>query len=410
SESCYNTLDVHLNYQYRAFGVPGLGLKRGLADDLVIAPYASALALMVAPEEACLNLQRLSAEGFEARYGFYEAIDYTPSRQRRRQERAVVRSFMTHHQGMSLLSLAHLLLDRPMQKRFESDPLFQATMLLLQERIPRATAFYLETPELSDVRAISSGMEMPVRVFNSPNTPIPEVQLLSNGRYHVMVTNAGGGYSRWKDIAVTRWREDTTRDNWGTFCYLRDVASGEFWSTAYQPTLKRPDTYEAIFSGARAEFRRRDHDYEAHTEIVVSPEDDIELRRIRITNSSRTRRTIDVTSYAEVVLASPAADALHPAFNNLFVQTEIISRQRAILCTRRPRSQDEHAPWMFHLMTAHGTEIGEVSYETDRMQFIGRGRTVANPQAMSGRATLSGALSGSEGSVLDPIIAIRCRV
>ncbi|MDA8079876.1 MAG: hypothetical protein M0Z79_13195 [Nitrospiraceae bacterium] len=410
SESGYNTVDVHFNYQYRAFGVPGLGLKRGLADDLVIAPYASALALMVAPEEACLNLQRLSAEGFEARYGFYEAVDYTPSRQRRRQDRTVVRSFMAHHQGMSLLSLAHLLLDRPMQKRFESDPLFQATMLLLQERVPRATAFYLEAPELSDVRAISSGAEMPVRVFNSPNTPLPEVLLLSNGRYHVVVTNAGGGYSSWKGMAVTRWREDTTCDNWGMFCYFRDVATGKFWSAAYQPTLKRADTYEAIFSEGRAEFRRRDFDYDIHTEIVVSPEDDIELRRTRITNSSRTRRTLDVTSYAEVVLAPSAADALHPAFSNLFVQTEILDHRKAILCARRPRSLEEHTPWMFHLMTAHGADIGEVSYETDRMKFIGRERTVANPKAMSGRSTLSGALSGSEGSVLDPIVAIRYRI
>ncbi|MDD5708855.1 MAG: glucoamylase family protein, partial [Kiritimatiellae bacterium] len=410
SESGCNTVDVHLNYQYRAFGVPGLGLKRGLADDLVIAPYASALALMVAPEEACLNLQRLAAEGFEARYGLYEAIDYTPSRQLRGQASAVVRSFMAHHQGMSLLSLSYLLLDRPMQKRFESDPLFQATTLLLQERVPKATAFYLQTPELSDVRATSGGAEMPVRVFRTPNTPIPEVQLLSNGRYHVMVTNAGGGYSRWKDIAVTRWREDSTRDNWGTFCYLRDVASGKFWSTAHQPTLKRSDTYEVIFSDARAEFRRRDLDIDTHTEIVVSPEDDIELRRIRIMNSSRTRRTIDVTTYAEVVLASSVSDALHPAFSNLFVQTEIIRPQRAILCSRRPRSVDERPPWMFHLMTMHGADTEEVSYETDRMQFIGRGRSVANPQAMSGRSTLSGTLSGSEGSVLDPIVAIRYRI
>ena len=323
SESGYNTIDVHLNYQYRAFGVPGLGLKRGLAEDLVIAPYASALALMVAPEEACLNLQRLAAEGLEGKYGFYEAIDYTPSRLPRGKSSAVVRSFMAHHQGMSFLSLAYLLLDRPMQKRFESDPLFQATTLLLQERVPKATAFYSHAAELSDIRTTPSGAETPVRVFSSPDTPIPEVQLLSNGRYHVMVTNAGGGYSRWKDIAVTRWREDSTCDNWGTFCYLRDVTSGEFWSTAYQPTLKQSDNYEAIFSEARAEFRRRDHDFDTHTEIAVSPEDDIELRRITITNRSRTRRAIEVTSYAEVVLASPAADALHPAFSNLFVQTEI---------------------------------------------------------------------------------------
>ncbi len=406
SECGYNTVDVHLNYQYRAFGVPGLGLKRGLAEDLVIAPYASALALMVAPEAACLNLQRLAAEGLEGQFGFYEAVDYTASRLPRGRSYAVVRSFMTHHQGMNFLSLAYLILDRPMQKRFESDPLFQATTLLLQERIPKATAFYLHTAELSEIRAISVGPEMPVRVLRSADTPTPEVQLLSNGRYHVMVTNAGGGYSRWKDLAVTRWREDTTRDNWGTFCYIRDVASGEFWSNTHQPTLKRAETYEAVFSEGRAEFRRHDFDFDTHTEIVVSPEDDIELRRVRITNRARIRRTIEVTSYAEVVLAVPAADALQPAFSNLFVQTEIIRERKAILCTRRPRSLEERAPWMFHLMAVHGTEVAEVSYETDRARFIGRGCTVAAPQALGDSA----ALSGSQGSVLDPIVAIRYRI
>ena len=406
SESGYNLVDIHLNYQYRAFGVPGLGLKRGLGEDLVVAPYASALALMVAPEAACLNLQRLASAGLEGKFGLYESIDYTPSRQRRGESSTVVRSFMTHHQGMSLLSLAYLLLDRPMQKRFESDPLFQATLLLLQERIPRATALFPHTAQLSDIRPIAGAPETPIRVFSSPDTPIPQVQLLSNGRYHVMVTNAGGGYSQWKNLAVTRWREDATRDNWGSFCYLRDVASGEFWSTAHQPTLKRAESYAAIFSEGRAEFRRRDHDFDTHTEIVVSPEDDIELRRLHITNRSQTRRTIDVTSYAEVILAPAAAEALHPAFSNLFVQTEIIDPRRAILCTRRPRSLDEPAPWMFHLMAVHGADIGEISYETDRMQFIGRGNTVAAPQAVNDSA----ALAGSQGSVLDPIAAIRYRI
>ncbi len=411
SESGYNAIDVHLSYQYRAFGVPGLGLKRGLADDLVIAPYASLLALMVAPREACLNLERLSAEGFEGRFGFYEAIDYTPSRLPRGQSNAVVRSFMAHHLGMSMLSLAHLVLDRPMQKRFESDPLFQATTLLLQERIPKATAFYSHiAAEATDAHAAKEGFEASVRVFDSPGTVIPEIQLLSNGRYHVMVTNAGGGYSRWKDLAVTRWREDTTRDNWGTFCYLRDVTSGELWSTAHQPTLRRPDNYEAIFSEGRAELRRRDHDWVTHTEITVSPEDDIELRRITITNRGRARRAIEVTSYAEVVLAPPAADALHPAFSNLFVQTEILRERQAILCTRRPRSEEEQPPWMLHLMAVHGAESEEVSYETDRGRFIGRGRTVADPLAMSFPSGPSSPLSDSQGSVLDPIVAIRHRI
>jgi cellobiose phosphorylase len=406
SECGYNSIDAHLNYQYRAFGVPGMGLKRGLADDLVIAPYASALALMVAPEEACLNLQKLAAAGFEGKYGLYEAIDYTPSRVPRGQSNVVVRSFMGHHQGMSFLSLACLLLDRPMQKRFESDPVFQATALLLQERVPRAMAVYSHLAELSDVRAASNGGEAPVRIFTSPDTPMPELQLLSNGRYHVMITNAGGGYSRWKGIAVTRWREDGTCDNWGTFCYIRAVASGEFWSAAFQPALQASESYEAILSEGRVEFRRRDHEFDTYTEIAVSPEDDIEVRRISITNGSWARRAIDVTSYAEVVLAPPAADALHPAFGNLFVQTEIIREKRTILCTRRPRSREERPPWMFHLMAVHGAELGEISYETDRMRFIGRGHTIADPQAMADPAPLS----GGEGPVLDPIVAIRYQI
>jgi len=438
SESGYNTVDLHLNYQYRAFGVPGLGLKRGLAEDLVIAPYASVLALMVAPEAACQNLQRLAADGFMGRFGFFEAIDYTPARQRRGQTGTVVRSFMAHHQGMSLLALAYQVLDRPMQRRFEADRQFQAVMLLLQERIPKATTLFSHTAQLADMRAATDVMAAPIRRFDSPDTPQPEVQLLSNGRYHVMLTNAGGGYSRWKDLAVTRWREDGTCDNGGSFCYLREVGSFEPWSITHQPTRKRADSYEAIFSEGRAEFRRRDGHFETYTEIVVSPEDDIELRRVRVTNRSRQRRQIEVTSYAEVVIAPPAADALHPAFSNLFVQTEILPDRNAILCTRRPRSLGEQAPWMLHQMVVHGAANGEVSCETDRLRFIGRGRSAATPLALNGHGGLSATLSSplsrpasadflpgmtmrrkaaystplsnTAGSVLDPVVAIRTTI
>jgi cyclic beta-1,2-glucan synthetase len=406
SESGYNAVDIHLNYQYRAFGVPGLGLKRGLAEDRVVAPYASVLALMVAPVPACLNLERLSREGVEGPYGFYEAVDFTPSRLPRGQTSTLIRSFMAHHQGMSFLALNSLLLENLMQKRFAADPMLQATLLLLQERIPKATASYSRAAGIADLGMMTSSPEKPMRIFTTPDTPAPELQLLSNGRYHVMVTNAGGGYSCWKGMAVTRWREDSTSDNWGAFCYLRDLAGREFWSTAYQPTLKRTEDYEVIFTEDRAEFRCRHRGLEMHTEITVSPEHDIELRRLRLTNSSRTARTLDVTSYVEVVLASAIADALHPAFSNLFVETEILRDRHTILCTRRPRSQNEQAPYLFHLMAVHGVESTEVSYETDRLRFIGRGNTIVNPQAISNLA----ALSNSEGSVLDPIAAIRYRL
>jgi cyclic beta-1,2-glucan glucanotransferase len=404
SESGYNMVDASLNYQYRAFGVPGLGFKRGLAEDLVIAPYASAMALMVVPQEACENLEKLSAEGFEGRYGFFEAIDYTASRLPRGQSDVLIRSFMVHHQGMSFLSLAYLLLDKPMQKRFESEPQFQATLLLLQERIPKAIAYYAPATDVADTSVPSAETEM--RIINTPNTTIPEVQLLSNGKYHVMITNSGAGYSRWKDISVTRWREDTTCDNWGTFCYIKDLENGIFWSTGFQPTLKQTKDYEVVFSQGRAEFRRKDNNIETHTEIVVSPEDDIEMRRVHLTNRSRKQRIIEVTSYAEVVLASAASDNAHPAFSNLFVQTEIVSQRHAILCTRRPRSVEDQCPWMFHLMNVYGAKVEKISYETDRMQFTGRRNSTVQPQAMIS----SNALAGNEGSVLDPIVSIRYKI
>jgi cyclic beta-1,2-glucan synthetase len=226
----------------------------------------------------------------------------------------------------------------------------------------------------------------------------------------VLVTASGGGYSRWKDIAVTRWHEDLTRDHSGSFCYIRDTASGAFWSNAWQPTQQRPAGYEAIFTEGRAEFHRQDRVdgslIETRTEIVVSPEDDIELRRIRLINRSGERRRLEVTSYAEVVLAAPTADALHPAFSKLFVQTEILRSKRALLCTRRPRTRGEQPGWLFHLMAVSGAGTGDASFETDRARFIGRGRTLASPLALTGR----GRLSGSQGSVLDPIVAIRQEV
>ncbi|MDP1757417.1 MAG: glucoamylase family protein, partial [Pseudohongiella sp.] len=390
SESGYSTVDASLNYQYHAFGVPGLGLKRGLAEDSVVAPYASAMALMIAPLEACENLQRLTAAGCEGRFGFFEAVDYTPARLSRGQDFHIVRSFMSHHLGMSLLAIAHLLLNQPMQRRFSADPSFQATLLLLQEKIPRATILQSQNAMHADGSSFFDSPAVPVHLPIGPDTPAPVVQLLSNGRYHVMVTNAGGGYSHWNKQAITRWREDSSCDNWGMFVYLRDVSSGAFWSAAHQPTLKKAESYAAVFPAGRAEFRRRDHFYETYSEIVVSPEDDIELRRVRITNRGSARKTIELTSYAEVVLASQAADLMQTTFSNLFVQTQIINDQLAIVCTRRPRSEGEKTPWMFHLLGPNGTAISKVSFETDRMKFIGRGQTLVAPRALTSDQALSG--------------------
>ena len=404
SESGYSRTDVQLSYQYRAFGVPGLGLKRGLADDLVIAPYATAMALMVEPGPACENLERLAAEGRLGAYGFYEAVDYTPARLPPGQTSVTIRSFMAHHQGMCLLALANLLHDGPMLRRFMACPLLKATDLLLQERVPRAAAgVFAEDLEIENARILSAEVEGVMRVFTSPAPAAPEVHLLSNGRYHVAISSAGGGYSRWRDLAVTRWREDATRDCWGTFTYLRDLATGEFLSAAFQPALRATKVYEAIFTEARAEFRQSHAGLDVHTEISVSPEDDVELRRLTLTNRTGAVRQIEVTSYSEVVLARPDADSVHPAFSNLFVQTESLPKSSALLCTRRARSADEKPPWLLHLMVGQGGEQGTVSCETDRARFVGRGGDLVRPAALRSLEPLSGTV----GSVLDPIVALR---
>jgi len=404
SESGYNRTDVHMNYQYRAFGVPGLGFKRGLTEDLVIAPYATVMALMVAPVAACENLQRLAADGRAGLHGFYEAVDYTPARLRPEETSATVLSFMAHHQGMSLLALVNLLRDFPMHRRFMACPLLKATDLLLQERMPKTAASVLaEDLQLEESRVLSGEGESVMRVFTNPHTPAPEVHLLSNGRYHIALTHTGGGYSQWRDLAVTRWREDATRDCWGTFVYLRELALGDVWSTTFQPTLRSGKGDETIFTQARAEFRQRHNGLEIHTEISVSPEDDVELRRITITNRTRSARTLELTSYAEVVLAPAGADASHPAFSNLFVQTEFLPHASAVLCSRRARAAEERPPWLLHLMVAQGGDSGTLSCETDRARFVGRNGTLASPAAMHG----SEPLSNTVGSVLDPIVSLR---
>ena len=402
SESGYLLIDQHLTYQYRAFGVPGLGLKRGLGDDLVIAPFASVLALMVAPAEACANLVRLVAEERSGPYGLYEAVDYTPSRLPRGQASATVRQYMAHHQGMALLALDKVLCGAPMQRRFRADLRLRAADLLLHERVPHlAGSVRLHEGEVESAQRPPEEAAAPLRVLASPRTP-GEVNVLSNGRYQVMVGPGGGGWSRWRDLAVTRWREDPTLEDHGLFCYIRDLASGRCWSNTYQPTQIEPDEHHAVFTQAKAEFHRVDGDIEVHTEIAVSPEDDVEVRRVVLRNHSRFIRHIELTTYTEVVLAAQAADAGHPAFSNLFVQTEVI-HDGVLLASRRPRRPDERPPWLVHLVNTTCHEEALPSFETDRAAFIGRGRSIADPVALAS----PGRLAGGVGAVLDPIVAIR---
>ena len=408
SESAYNARDLELTYQYSNFGVPGLGLKRGLGDNSVIAPYATALAAMAEPRAAIENFRRLETAGGKGRYGFYEALDYTLARVPQGKRVAVVQAFMAHHQGMTIVALANTLLDSIMPARFHDEPLVKAAELLLQERMPR----HIATP-LTTVAEEGKGASQVKRVesrdgrrLTSPHSRIPATCVLSNGRYTVMLTAAGAGYSRWHNLALTRWREDATCEDWGTSIYLKDVDQGDVWSAGFQPTAREPDHYQVTFNEDRAEFLRRDGDLTTGMTVLVSTEDDAEVRRVSISNGGSGTREIEITSYVELALATQAADAAHPAFSKLFVETEFLRGSGALLAHRRKRAPAEDEVWAGHLVVVERGIVGKPEFETDRARFLGRGHSLRAPRALIEDRRLS----GTTGTVLDPIFSLRARV
>ncbi len=411
SESAYAAFTVDGDYHYQSFGTPGLGLKRDIGNDLVITPYATALAVAVRPREALENFRKLAAEGGEGRYGFHEAVDFTRERVPKGKRSSVVRSYMAHHHGMSLVALGNALLNEPMPRRFHAEPMIRAAELLLQERIPRDVPiiepFEAEQPSNNQVQKMErASVPLMSRRLSTPNTPAPRTHLLSNTQYGLMLTNAGSGYSVCRGVDVTRWREDATRDAAGFFIYLRDLASDLTWSAGFQPTCRVADYYEAIFSADKVAFRRLDAGIETLTEITVSPEARAEIRRVTLTNHDTRAREVELTSYAEVVLLGHAGDVSHPAFGKLFLETEWVASPEALLCRRRPRSTEQSPVWAVHVAATDSDPSGSTEFETDRARFLGRGRSPLDPAAMDPGATLSGTV----GAVLDPVLSLRRRV
>jgi cyclic beta-1,2-glucan glucanotransferase len=405
SESAYNVRDHQFTYQYRAFGVPDLGLKRGLARDLVVAPYATTLAAMIEPERAMENLQTLEQKGALGAYGFYDALDYSRPEPGRRY--AIVRSYMAHHIGMSLVSLGNALLGAQWHDRFHGDAMVRAAALLMDERVPRRLALHEAQPVRSDEAIPVAEEARPVvREFDTADTKQPHVAFLGHAPLTVMVSNAGAGYSRYEELAVTRWRADGTRDNTGQFCYVKDVHRARTWSAAHQPVCAPADWYRALLATDGVTLHRFDGDIETRSEIVVVPEDSAEVRRVTVTNDGDETRDVELTSYGEIVMAPPDADRAHPAFGNLFVETAWHEWCTAITATRRPRSASERPLWCVHVVDTGVERVGQTTYDTDRARFIGRGRTTRDPIALE----QDGPLSGSTGAVLDPIFALRVRV
>ncbi len=406
SESAYNVRDKAFAYQYSSFGVPALGLKRGLGEDLVISPYSTALAAMYYPGLAEENFKRLKEMGTLGPYGFYEALDFTTTRLPENNKVVIVRAYMAHHQGMALVALTNVIFDGVMRHRFHEVSIVRAAELLLQERTPRNVVVAHPRSEHLQASNVKDVAQAAIRRFDLPQLPTPSTHLLSNGHYTVMLTSAGSGYSRWNDLSITRWREDVTCDMWGSYIFLYDTESKNLWSAGYQPTGMKPDHYEVTFAEDRVRIIRQDGDIVTNLEIIVSAEDNAEIRRVSLRNTGMKNKEIEITSYSEIVLASQGADVMHPAFSNLFIQTEYIPEVTGLIATRRPRSSKEISVWMAHVIAVEGDTNAGIEYETDRANFLGRGHSIRRAvSAVEGQP-----LSNTVGAVLDPIVSLRTRI
>lgn len=409
SESAFSAIDSYKIYQYKSFGVPGLGLKRGLEDDLVVSPYSSVLALAVKAKSAIKNLKKMAEKNhlnLMGSYGYYESMDFTRQRSPTGERGVIVYVYMAHHQGMIFATINNILNNEILINRFHKDPRVCGISSLLYERIPSSPPIKVTGGRKEPIlRRLEPFSQSPIMgVVETTESVTPKINLLSNEKYSLMITNTGGGYSRWGDIEIYRWRADTTRDSWGSFCYIKDMKSGEAWSAAYQPTQTSGKEYSVNFKGDKAEFRRKDHKIETLTEIVVSPEDNAEIRLITLINHSNETRHIELTSYLELSLAPHLTDRAHPCFNKLFIETEAAAGASALLGFRRLRSPNDLPIWAVHVLATNPVSDGDVQYETDRDRFIGRGNSLKNP------AALEGDLSNTTGTVLDPIFSLRRRV
>ncbi|MCR4282507.1 MAG: cellobiose phosphorylase, partial [Bauldia sp.] len=400
SESAFALRDPDQHYRYRAFGVPKLGLRRELTHDLVVAPYATALALAVRPDRATRNLRELERLGLIGQYGFIEAADFTPERVPEGDRYSPVRAYMAHHQGMTLAAVGNALTNDALVRRFHADRRMRTMELLLQERVPwEVPPEALRTEPKEERLPRKTAAAAPHSWVPSTTLGFPQVHALGNGRLTTWISAGGGGALRWRDVALTRWLPDTTRDCHGLWIYAHDLDSGAVWSATQQPTGAPPENAHVVFHPHLAEFIRRDNGVAIRMEVGVAPGDDVEIRRITVANESDRARRLQLTSYAEVVLAPPLQDERHPAFSKLFVGSEHVPNLHGLLFTRRPRDPGDNSPVLLHRVVPDDVGPMTTAFETDRRLFLGRNGSARRPRG------IDGGLTGTTGWTLDPVMA-----
>ena len=401
SESAFNVKDLNNNYQYKAFGIPWLGLKRGLADEIVISSYGSILALPDIPNEVIRNLKILKKQGMEGKYGFYESIDYTPTRLGKNQEYAVVKTYMAHHQGLILLSINNLFHQNILQKRMMQNPELKAVGILLQERMPENMIITKEEKEKVEKIKYIDYEDYIQREITKMNSKLPTLNVIANDDYTIVMNEKGQGYSKYKNNIINRYKK-TDEIEQGILFFLKNVKNKRIWTSGSMSYLSKPDKYIMYFSPDKNTIVRQDGNIETITTIGIAPNDPVELRQIEIKNDGLEEETLEITTFLEPVLSKEEQDYAHKAFNNLFLSYEYLEEEKSILVKRRNRAKRDTELFMaIHLYTENQT-IGELEYEIDKEKFLGRNNLLL-PKAVENSIPFTKQIL----LTTDPVVAFR---
>ena len=399
SESAFNLKDLNNNYQYKAFGIPWLGLKRGLADEIVVAPYASMMAIIDEPIEVLKNLKQLEKLGMYNKYGFYESIDYTPTRLRKNETKAIVKTYMAHHQGLILLSINNLMNNNIVQKRFVQNPEIEAVNILLQERMPENIIITKEEKEKVEKIKYIDYENATQREITKINTKLNNVNVIGNDKYTIIMDQKGNGYSKYNNILINRYKY-TDDEEQGIFFFFKNIKTKRIWTSNYMNYLSKADKYVMCFTPDMNKITRQDGNIETITKISVAPTEPVEIRRIELVNHGIEDETIEITSFLEPLISEKEQDYAHRAFNKLFLEYEII--EDTILIRRKSRDKSKSDMFLAVNLYAENEIIGETEFEVDKEKFYGR-EAIGLPKTVESSIPLGRNI----GLTTEPIVAIK---
>ena len=401
SESAYNLKDLNYNYQYKAIGIPWLGLKRGLEEDIVVSSYSSIMAITNEPKEVIHNIKRLDNEGMFDKYGFYESIDYTPIRMPKGKKEMVVKTYMAHHQGMILLSINNFFNNNILKKRFSENPEISAVEILLQETMPEKKIITKEEKQKPEKITYYDYENYCQRTYTRTNSLIPISNVISSDDYSIVTNIKGEGYSKYKDIYINKYISSST-DVQGILFYIKDIKNKRIWTTNDAPYLSKPDKFEISFSEDKNRIKRIDGATESIFENTIVPDMPIEIRKLKIINHGIENQTFEVTSEIEPILSSIDSYIAHPAFQNLFLIYEYDKENNIFIIKRKDRSGKGKELYMVVSLFVNSETMGETEYEIDKAKFKGRGNFNLPEMVESSKP-----FSNKIDFTINPILALR---